>query len=137
MNKYFQECINGLGDNTKVLSPKESDNLIDKMQATFEFEMNGLNSKSDNVVKSSIDMLRKNMDFNQSCFVLWYEYSLPVVSTQLDKVMCNFVDVTSVSFDTWVVGTNFDWIIEFNHEDVVLFSTLKLNKGLFILDINS
>ena len=137
MNKYFQECINGLGDNTKVLSPKESDNLIDKMQATFEFEMNGLNSKSDNVVKSSIDMLRKNMDFNQSCFVLWDEYSLPVVSTQLDKVMCNFVDVTSVSFDTWVVGTNFDWIIEFNHEDVVLFSTLKLNKGLFILDINS
>lgn len=122
MNGYLDDCVKSLGDGVVVLSPEESMALSDKILNTFDFELNGLNRRNDHVREISTEEIDTTLDNGHECLVMWDEYSLPVIKTTLGGVMSNLDDVTAVAFDTWVVGSKLDWIIEFNHEGGVYFS---------------
>lgn len=49
-------------------------------------------------------------------FVVWNEFSLPIVETNLDNIIKNFNDVIAVGFDTWIINLDKGIIIESHHE---------------------
>lgn len=58
-------------------------------------------------------------------YVMWDNANLPCLKSELKNIIKSIDDVTAVSFDTWVVSSDYNIIIEFYHEGEITLGVLS------------
>ncbi|HDR4897672.1 TPA: hypothetical protein QCR41_005959 [Bacillus cereus] len=67
-----------------------------------------------------ISLIRAHqLDFDGQIFIIWDNYEIPVVSTNLDKVFQSLVDVDAVSFYYLLLDKKYRFVIEINNEELI------------------
>ena len=56
---------------------------------------------------------------------MWDNANLPCLKSELKNIIKSIDDVTAVSFDTWVVSSDYNIIIEFYHEGEITLGVLS------------
>ena len=107
-NPLFNECLESLGNETLIFSQEKSQQIATILMNSFPITVSGRIDweQIDNQFIASnkeqiISLIRANqLDFDEQIFIIWDNYEIPVVSTNLDKVFQSLVDVDAVSFIT-------------------------------------
>ena len=124
-NVLLQECIESTG--AKVLPYDDGNKISEEIQSKIPF-LNGRVDFSRFKYKNSINTISSiNELINSSTefYVMWDEANLPCLKLELKDII-NFIDdVTCVSFDTWVVSSDYNTIIEFYHEEEIMLGILS------------
>ncbi|MEB3057513.1 hypothetical protein [Bacillus pseudomycoides] len=123
----FNECLESLGDETLIFSQKKSQqittNLINSFPITVSGKIDWEQIDNQLIVPNKerlISLIRANkLDFDEQIFILWDNYEIPVVSTNLDKVFQSLVDVDAVSFYYWLLDKEYRFVIEIKDEEMI------------------
>jgi hypothetical protein len=104
------------------------------MTGTFPVSINGridwekINNKK---TVNSLEQIREVLEdvfpaFDSKVLIIWDGAHLPVLESQLDRIIANLDDVTAVSFDTWLYSPVHKYVIEFYHEGDVTIGLTEL-----------
>ncbi|MED0958238.1 hypothetical protein [Bacillus paramycoides] len=126
-NPLFNECLESLGDETLIFSQEKSQQIATNLINLFPITVSGKIDweRIDNQLIASnkeqlISLIRANqLDFDEQIFILWDNYEIPVVSTNLDKVFQSLVDVDAVSFYYWLLDKEYRFVIEIKDEEMI------------------
>ncbi|MEJ9127745.1 hypothetical protein P4I92_29540 [Bacillus cereus] len=127
MNPLFSECLESLGNETLIFSQEKSQQIATILMNSFPITVSGRIDweQIDNQFIASnkeqlISLIRANqLDFDEQIFIIWDNYEIPVVSTNLDKVFQSLVDVDAVSFYYWLLDKEYRFVIEINDEELI------------------
>ncbi|MCU5556203.1 hypothetical protein OCB15_25190 [Bacillus cereus] len=127
INPLFNECLESLGNETLIFSQEKSQQIATTLINSFP--ITGLGrvdwEQIDNHLIASnkeqlISLIRAHqLDFDEQIFIIWDNYEIPVVRTNLDKVFQSLVDIDAVSFYYWLLDTEYRFIIEINNEELI------------------
>jgi len=126
-NPLFNECLESLGNETLIFSQERSQQIATTLIDLFPITVSGRIDweQLDNQLIASdkeqlISLIRANqLDFDGQIFIIWDNYKIPVVSTNLDKVFQSLVDVNAVSFYYWLLDKEYRFVIEINNEELI------------------
>ncbi|HDR7712012.1 CDI toxin immunity protein [Bacillus cereus group sp. MYBK163-2] len=126
-NPLFNECLESLGNETVIFPQEKSQQIATILMNSFPITGSGRIDweQIDNQFIASnkeqlISLIRANqLDFNEQIFIIWDNYEIPVVSTNLDKVFQSLVDVDAVSFYYWLLDKEYRFVIEINDEELI------------------
>ncbi|HDR7869696.1 hypothetical protein QL993_09235 [Bacillus wiedmannii] len=126
-NPLFNECLESLGNETLIFSQKKSQQIATTLIDLFPITVSGRIDweQIDNQFialnkKQLISLIRANqLDFDEQIFIIWDNFKIPVVSTNLDKVFQSLVDVEAVSFYYWLLDKEYRFVIEINDEELI------------------
>ncbi|PEV37081.1 hypothetical protein COD69_31140 [Bacillus thuringiensis] len=126
-NPLFSECLESLGNETFIFSQEKSQQIATILMNSFPITISGRIDweQIDNQFIASnkeqlISLIRANqLDFDEQIFIIWDNYEIPVVSTNLDKVFQSLVDVDAVSFYYWLLDKEYSFVIEINDEELI------------------
>ncbi|HDR3652640.1 TPA: hypothetical protein QCO08_005038 [Bacillus anthracis] len=126
-NPLFNECLESLGNETLIFSQERSQQIATTLIDLFPITVSGRIDWEhlDNQLIASdkeqlISLIRANqLDFDGQIFIIWDNYKIPVVSTNLDKVFQSLVDVDAVSFYYWLLDKEYRFVIEINNEELI------------------
>ncbi|MFB6589309.1 hypothetical protein ACFCVQ_27585 [Bacillus thuringiensis] len=126
-NPLFNECLESLGNETLIFSQEKSQQIATILMNLFPITVSGRIDweQIDNQFIASnkeqlISLIRANqLDFDEQIFIIWDNYEIPVVSTNLDKVFQSLVDVDAVSFYYWLLDKEYRFIIELHDEELI------------------
>lgn len=108
--ELFEECIDSLGDKSRIYSREKSQELAKKMVDEFNFTKWGrvdwslLQDKF--IIDESSELVKYTTALDDNYFIIWNAYNIPVVEATIGDIIRNFEDIIAVGFDTWIV--NFD-----------------------------
>ncbi|PGO32086.1 hypothetical protein CN984_08695 [Bacillus cereus] len=127
-NPLFNECIESLGDETVIFSQKKSQEIANTLINSFPITVSGkidwgqINNQLIALNKEQlISLIKENKpDFDEQIFILWDNYEIPVISTNLDKVFQSLVDIGAVSFYFWLLDKEYKFIIEIKDEEMIM-----------------
>ncbi|SCC52724.1 CDI toxin immunity protein [Bacillus wiedmannii] len=127
-NPLFNECIESLGEETLIFSQNKSqqiaNTLINSFPITVSRRINW--EQIDNQLialnkEQLISLIKENKPgFDEQIFILWDNYEIPVISTNLDKVFQSLVDIDAVSFYFWLLDKEYKFIIEIKNEEMIM-----------------
>jgi hypothetical protein len=123
----LDECIEALGEDAEILMNSEKEKVLDALESSFPFaEWGRIDwdkvSKRENVntVDDIIAYLENcYQNFDPVVYIIWDEGALPIIKSDLKKVLEVIADVTAVSFDTWIFSPTSGYVIEIYHEGEV------------------
>ena len=123
----LSECVEVLGEDGYVLTKQEYEYVSSKFEQTFPItEWGRIDWKKIKVVhqvktsKEITEIINNEAQrLDHEVYIIWDEASLPIIKSNLIKIESNIDDVTAVGFDTWLVGSNFNFVIEFFHDGIV------------------
>ncbi|WP_434166717.1 CDI toxin immunity protein [Bacillus thuringiensis] len=126
-NPLFNECLEFLGNETLIFSQKKSQQIATTLMNSFPITVSGRIDweQIDNQFIASnkeqlISLIRANqLDFDEQIFIIWDNYEIPIVSTNLDKIFQSLVDVDAVSFYYWLLDKEYRFVIEINDEELI------------------
>lgn len=126
-NPLFNECLESLGDKTIIFSQEKSQQITTNLIKSFPITVSGRIDwgQIDNQLlvtnkEKLISLININKpDFDEQIFILWDNYKVPVVSTNLDKVFQSLVDIDAVSFHYWLLDKEYKFIIEIEDEEMI------------------
>ncbi|PFN27026.1 hypothetical protein COJ69_00410 [Bacillus cereus] len=126
-NPLFNECLESLGNETLIFSQEKSQQIATILMNSFPITVSGRIDweQIDNQFIASnkeqlISLIKANqLDFDEQIFIIWDNYEIPVVSTNLDKVFQSLVDVDAVSFYYWLLDKEYRFVIEINDEELI------------------
>ncbi|MFK4412939.1 hypothetical protein ABH961_001476 [Bacillus sp. RC251] len=126
-NPLFNECLESLGNETVIFLQEKSQQIATILMNSFPITVSGRIDweQIDNQFIASnkeqlISLIRANqLDFDEQIFIIWDNYEIPVVSTNLDKVFQSLVDVDTVSFYYWLLDKEYRFVIEMNNEELI------------------
>ncbi|ACK92936.1 MULTISPECIES: hypothetical protein [Bacillus cereus group] len=126
-NPLFNECLESLGSETLIFSQEKSQQIATTLINLFPITVSGRidwEQIDSQLIASNkkqlISLIRANqLDFDEQIFIMWDNYEIPVVCTNLDKVFQSLVDVDAVSFYYWLLDTEYKFIIEINNEELI------------------
>ncbi|MGN4561048.1 CDI toxin immunity protein [Bacillus cereus group sp. MYBK5-2] len=126
-NPLFNECLESLGNETVIFPQEKSQQIATILMNLFPITVSGRIDweQIDNQFIASnkeqlISLIRANqLDFDEQIFIIWDNYEIPVVSTNLDKVFQSLVDVDAVSFYYWLLDKEYRFVIEINDEELI------------------
>ncbi|TKI46923.1 CDI toxin immunity protein [Bacillus mycoides] len=126
-NPLFNECLESLGDETLIFSQEKSQQIATNLINLFPITVSGKidwEQIGNQLIASNkeqlISLIRENqLDFDEQIFILWDNYEIPVVSTNLDKVFQSLVDVDAVSFYYWLLDKEYRFVIEIKDEEMI------------------
>ncbi|MEB3054480.1 hypothetical protein [Bacillus pseudomycoides] len=126
-NPLFNECLESLGDETLIFSQGKSQqiatNLIESFPITVSGKIDWEQIDNQLVVPNKerlISLIRAHkLDFNEQIFILWDNYEIPVVGTNLDNVFQSLADVDAVSFYYWLLDKEYRFVIEIEDEEMI------------------
>jgi hypothetical protein len=115
MATLFEECLEQLGEQAKVMTEEETIRLFDELQDVVHFTSYGRMDwdavkRKEVFTAQSIDSLAETR-----VSILWDNAMFPAVESSLHKVLMVLESVKKVSFDTWIFLPN-RYVIEFYHE---------------------
>ncbi|MDI4647906.1 CDI toxin immunity protein [Cohnella hashimotonis] len=125
----FDECIHSLGENTKIYSLDESVRVIARLVMSIPFTDWGRidwNSVEQKFTIHDIGEIRKlnAFEIEDELLIIWDEMNLPVIESSLEKILNHIDDVEAVGFNTWIVNTEMNKIIEIHHEGGIIVGIL-------------
>lgn len=124
-NVLLQECIEYTG--AKVLPYDDGNKISEEIQRKIPF-LNGRVDFSRFKYKNNINTIsgiNELINSSREFYVMWDEANLPCLKLELKDII-NFIDdVTCVSFDTWVVSSDYNTIIELYHEGEIILGILS------------
>jgi hypothetical protein len=117
--KLFNECVDVLKAN--ILTPKENIKISELFIKTFpltcwgKIDWGNVETKekitaSNQIILTLEKLLGARID--KAVYVEWSEGDLPAIHTNLDDIINNFDDLTSVAFDTFIFNITDGYIIE-------------------------
>jgi hypothetical protein len=116
-NTLLQECIEFTG--AKILNYEEGNQILEEIQGKIPFTLDGrvdfTKFKSKNII-NTISSINESITISTEFYVMWDEVNLPCLKCELKDIIKFIDDVTAVSFDTWMVSSDYNTIIEFYHE---------------------
>ncbi|TGA96119.1 hypothetical protein E4665_16550 [Sporolactobacillus shoreae] len=123
----LDECIEALGENVRVLSDNKRKEVIGDFECSFPITEWGrikwdkeTNYADVNTVDEIIFFLNQNIgDYSKAVYIIWDEGTLPVIKSDLNKVLEVIDDVTAVSFDTWIFSPSSGFVVEIFHDGEV------------------
>lgn len=126
-NSLFDECLESLGNETLIFSQEKSQQIATTLMNSFPITVSGKidwEQIDSQLIASNkkqlISLIRANqLDFDERIFIIWDNYEIPVVSTNLDKVFQSLVDVDAVSFYYWLLDKEYRFIIEINNKEFI------------------
>ncbi|MGR9632817.1 CDI toxin immunity protein [Bacillus cereus] len=126
-NPLFNECLESLGNETLIFSQEKSQQITTTLMNLFPITGSGRidwEQIDSQLIASNkeqlISLIRASqLDFDEQIFIIWDNYEIPVVSTNLNKVFQSLVDVDAVSFYYWLLDTGYRFIIEINNEELI------------------
>lgn len=125
-NVLLQECVESTGG--KLLNYDEGNRILEEIQEKIPFRLDGRVDFSKfkfknniNTIASISELIKNSTEF----YVMWDEVSLPFLKSELKDIIKFIDDVTAVSFDTWIVSSDYNTIIEFYHEGEITLGILS------------
>ncbi|WP_336993094.1 hypothetical protein [Bacillus toyonensis] len=126
-NPLFNECLESLGNETLISSQEKSQQIATTLMNLFPITVSGRIDweQIDNQLIASnkeqlISLIRAHqLNFDGQIFIIWDNYEIPVVSTNLDKVFQSLVDIDAVSFYSWLLDKEYRFVIEINDEELI------------------
>ncbi|PJI09338.1 MULTISPECIES: hypothetical protein [Clostridium] len=125
-NVLLQECLESTGG--KLLNYDEGNKILEKIQVKIPFRLDGrvdfskFKSKNNiNTIASISELIKNSTEF----YVMWDEVNLPCLKSELENIIKFIDDVTAVSFDTWIVSSDYNTIIEFYHDGEITLGILS------------
>ena len=129
----FEECLEALGKDAKVLTEDDTTKIFAQLESCFPMvyiaesiwsrvDWSKISNKYtiDADINKTIEILKSNnLNIDNNVFILWNEATLPVVETKLNKILENIDDVIAVGFDTWIYCPYSNYLIEFYHENEI------------------
>ncbi|PFQ40734.1 hypothetical protein COK05_27505 [Bacillus cereus] len=127
-NPLFNECIESLGEETLIFSQNKSQQIANTLINSFPITVSGRIDweQIDNQLialnkEQLISLIKENKPgFDEQIFILWDNYEIPVISTNLDKVFQSLVDIDAVSFYFWLLDKENKFIIEIKNEEMIM-----------------
>ncbi len=128
----FEECIEALQPEVEVLPINQRNEHSRLMTKEYPISINGRidwakvgNKQKVNSCNEIISVLQKHFDsVNLDVLLIWDGAHLPVVKSNLSKVLIYIDDVTAVGFDTWLFCPEQKYVIEFYHEGEITVAYL-------------
>ncbi|MEY8351495.1 hypothetical protein AALF16_25180 [Bacillus cereus] len=119
MGTLLEECIEALGQNIRILSKEEREMVLTNFETTFPITQRGRIewSKIAQCIEiNTIDEITSYLnscynEYNKKVYLIWDEGTLPIIKTDLDKVLEVIDDVTAVSFDTWIYAPHVGYAV--------------------------
>lgn len=117
--KLFNECIEKL--NTKILAQQEALKISEIFIETFPMTDWGKIDWSKIDKKTKVDSQHQiipalekllNSKLDKSVYIEWSEGDLPAIQTDLNAIINNFDNVTSVAFDKFIFNLDEGYVIE-------------------------
>lgn len=126
MKEMLEECLKGLGNRAYCLNDTDSNKIKEKISGKVEFGISGINWERypDHIAVTMPGLLIPQLQ-NKKCYIMWDEYSLPILQTDITSALDNFDLIEPLAFDIWLIGIEFDWILEFYHENTIRFTLLS------------
>ncbi|WP_144499464.1 hypothetical protein [Bacillus sp. FDAARGOS_235] len=126
-NPLFNECLESLGNETLISSQEKSQQIATTLMNLFPITVSGRidwEQIDTQLIASNkkqlISLIRAHqLDFDEQIFIIWDNYEIPVVSTNLDKVFQSLVDIDAVSFYYWLLDKEYRFVIEINNEELI------------------
>lgn len=115
-NELLQECIEGV--EARLLIGAEAEKIEVLIQEEFPFSLGRIDFEQLSLSEefSAIEVPVELKPFlDMDCYIMWSSLDLPLLIGELRKVLSKIDDVTAVSFDTWIVSREYQWIIQFSH----------------------
>ena len=125
MDDLLKNCIEALNKDVEILNSVESDKINSYFLKNISFIYGRVNWSEypNHVIPNEIDDILKRVKQNK-CYIIWSDYNLPIVLSNLELILENYAAITDVSFDTWIVSVDFDWILEENFSKGTTFATI-------------
>lgn len=120
----LHECIESTGG--IPLNYDEGNKIMDDIQQKIPFILGRVDfskfkfKTTINTIDSILEYINNPIDV----YVMWDNAKLPCLKSELKDIIKFIDDVTAVSFDTWVVSTDYNVIIEFYHEGEITLGIL-------------
>ncbi len=121
----LKECLDALGKEAQAIEKNEEKRviikqLIDKFPPTSwgRIDWNEVDKKQLLEAENAIvpELKKANKKLSDDIYILWNDGSLPIVKSNLKKILENLYDITTVSFDTWLYCPSEGWVVEFHHD---------------------
>ncbi|MEZ0118339.1 UNVERIFIED_ORG: hypothetical protein ABRZ91_002296 [Heyndrickxia coagulans] len=118
----LDECIDALGEKAIVLPEKEE--IMNEFDHSFPITKWGridwTKVKRQFTISTVEDLLSflkaYHIKLDHTVYILWDEGSLPIIQSELGKILEAIDDVTAVSFDTWIFSSSPKFVIEIFHD---------------------
>ena len=118
-NALLQECLEVLGNNKKILSIEQQQQILDK----FNIELPRLIDNRKKSVQSIQELSSRWM--NRLVYIIWDEEGLPIIQTDFESVTNYIDDIVAVAFETWIVVNSMDQFIQFDARNRITEFSLK------------
>lgn len=120
-NALLQECLEVLGNNKKILSIEQQQQILDK----FNVELPRLIDNRKKSVQSIQELSSRWM--NRLVYIIWDEERLPIIQTDFESVTNYIDDIVAVAFETWIAVNSMDQFIQFDARNRITEFSLKGN----------
>lgn len=115
MATLFEECMEQLGEQARVMSEKETIRLFDELQDSITFTTYGRIDWEAIELKERFSEEIEILPLETRVFIMWDNALFPAIESSLSCIMNCLESVKKVSFDTWIFSPN-KFVIEFYHE---------------------
>lgn len=120
----FEECMEVLGKNAKILDKEIAENILSNFDKNFPLTAWGRidwdkikNKKKVNTFEEILSVIKnKKGKISNLIYVIGSDATVPVFQSNLDIILKNFDDVEAVSPNTWLYCPKDGWVIEFYHD---------------------
>ena len=120
----FEECMEALGKNAKILNEKVAENILSDFDENFPLTLWGridwdkIKNKKEINTFEEIFLVIENEKRKTSnlIYVIGSDATIPILESNLDTILESFYDVAAVSPNTWLYCPEDSWVIEFYHE---------------------
>ena len=129
---HREECIEALQPEVEVLPINQRNEHSRLMTKEYPISINGRidwakvgYKQKVNSCNEIISVLQKHFDsVNLDVLIIWDGAHLPVLKSNLSKILMYIDDVTAVGFDIWLFCPEQKYVIEFYHEDEITVAYL-------------
>lgn len=124
-DNLLSECIDALGSNITIYDDYVRNQVWEgwekRFPQHFKSMMGRVNWSSSEKCYQLIDIayVKQYGIEDTEVYVLWDNQNF-VISTKLIHIIEHYDDVTAVSFDTWFVSVDYNFVIEHYHEGEIL-----------------
>lgn len=115
MASLYDECLEKLGEQARVLTEEETIELFDDLQDSFPFTSYGRIDWESVKLKKPYSLETIVTSLETRVFILWDNAIFPAIESTMSQIINALSSIKKVSFDTWIFLPN-GFVIEFYHE---------------------
>lgn len=126
-NEFLNECIQSLGEQAIVLDDKKSNEIYNKFSNLVPFSplsIGGIDLEKlcdGKIIKNEEQILKECK--SKRFYIIWSS-ELPIIESNIYNILKGIDDVLCVEVDTFLLSQEFDEIIEFYHEGIIILGKI-------------